>query len=183
MQLKPLSEDKMGDVTNNTRLRRASLQWINDSPDVMAECRDLFTMITKDRDCIDPAGMKDLMSKMGRANCSHEEVTKMIADLDKTGSGVLDFESFCSMMNTEFLSKGDHDDALLQAFNTFAAGSGSISGRQLETMLNQIMPGEKDTQDAMMALAADKMVDGKLSLDAFKEMVADEEIEEEEPTA
>ena len=63
----------------------------------------------------------------------------MIDTIDKSGTGKVDFESFCSMMNREFLQASDHDGALLQAFQTFSQGQGHVTGLQLEQMLNQIM--------------------------------------------
>ena len=61
-----------------------------------------------------------------------EEIKKMIADIDKDGSGTIDFEEFLSMMTSK-MGERDSREEILKAFKLFDDdNTGKISFKNLK---------------------------------------------------
>ncbi len=61
-----------------------------------------------------------------------EEVKKMIADIDKDGSGTIDFEEFLTMMTAK-MGERDSKEEILKAFKLFDDdNTGKISFKNLK---------------------------------------------------
>ena len=64
---------------------------------------------------------------------SKQDVAKIMAEIDKDGSGTIDFEEFINMMRTKMLEEKDMEDELTRIFYIFDDdGSGTIDFYKLK---------------------------------------------------
>ena len=76
-----------------------------------------------------------------------EEVKKMIADIDKDGSGTIDFEEFLTMMTAK-MGERDSKEEILKAFRLFDDDeTGKISFKNLKRVAKEL--GENMTDEEL----------------------------------
>ena len=100
-----------------------------------------------------------------------EEIRKMIADIDKDGSGNIDFDEFLSMMT---LKMGDRDSnaEMEKAFRLFDDDeTGRISFRNLKRVAKELGEDMTDEELQEMIDEADREGMGEVSLDDFKRIM------------
>uniref|UniRef100_A0A7S1JGZ9 EF-hand domain-containing protein n=1 Tax=Eutreptiella gymnastica TaxID=73025 RepID=A0A7S1JGZ9_9EUGL len=79
-----------------------------------------------------------------------EEMTKIIADVDRDGSGQVDFNDFLDLL-VKKMGEKDSREETLKAFKLFdAASSGNISFEDLKAVAQDI--GEKMTDEELMEM-------------------------------
>jgi len=100
-----------------------------------------------------------------------EQINQMIAEVDKDGSGTIDFDEFVHMM-TDKMGERDARDELYKAFRIIDKdGNGKISDIDIQRLA--IETGEHFTLDEVreMIEAADENGDGEIDLEEFMKMM------------
>ena len=78
-----------------------------------------------------------------------EEIKKMISDIDKDGSGTIDFSEFLEMMTAK-MSEKDSREEILKAFRLFDDDeTGKISFKNLKRVAKEL--GENMTDEELQA--------------------------------
>ena len=96
-----------------------------------------------------------------------EEIKKMIADVDKDGSGVIDFNEFADMM-TQKMAERDPREEMLKAFRLFDDDeTGKISFRNLKRVAKELGENMTDDEITEMIEEADRDGDGEISEEEF----------------
>lgn len=79
-----------------------------------------------------------------------EEIKKMISDIDKDGSGTIDFSEFLEMMTAK-MSERDSREEILKAFRLFDDDeTGKISFRNLKRVAKEL--GENMTDEELQEM-------------------------------
>eukprot|EP00274_Cyanoptyche_gloeocystis_P007843 CAMPEP_0196653436 /NCGR_PEP_ID=MMETSP1086-20130531/3059_1 /TAXON_ID=77921 /ORGANISM="Cyanoptyche gloeocystis , Strain SAG4.97" /LENGTH=99 /DNA_ID=CAMNT_0041984633 /DNA_START=400 /DNA_END=696 /DNA_ORIENTATION=+ len=91
----------------------------------------------------------------------------MISDIDKDGSGTIDFEEFLEMM-TQKMSEKDPKEDILKAFKLFDDDStGKISFKNLKRVAKELGENMTDEELQEMIDEFDKDGDGEINEDEF----------------
>ena len=91
----------------------------------------------------------------------------MIADIDKDGSGVIDFEEFLAMMTVK-MSERDSREEILKAFRLFDDDeTGKISFKNLKRVAKELGENMTDEELQEMIDEADRDGDGEVSEEEF----------------
>ena len=91
----------------------------------------------------------------------------MIADIDKDGSGVIDFEEFLAMMTVK-MSERDSREEILKAFRLFDDDeTGKISFKNLKRVAKELGENMTDEELAEMIEEADRDGDGEINEEEF----------------
>ncbi|CAN6293736.1 unnamed protein product [Urochloa humidicola] len=100
-----------------------------------------------------------------------QQIQQMIAEVDKDGSGTIDFDEFVHMM-TDKMGERDARDELYKAFRIIDKdGNGKISDIDIQRLA--IETGEHFTIDEVreMIEAADENGDGEIDMEEFMKMM------------
>lgn len=127
-------------------------------------------MFDKDGDgTINTKELGTAMRAMGQ-NPTEAELREMIQEVDSDGSGSIDFQEFCAMMEKKINEEGDPEEEMKEAFAVFDKdGSGTISADELrQVMLNM---GEKMTEEEIDDMIKEADSDGNGEID-YKEFCA-----------
>merc|ERR1719479_75807 len=96
-----------------------------------------------------------------------EEIKKMISDIDKDGSGTIDFNEFLEMMTTK-MSEKDSREEILKAFRLFDDDeTGYITLKNLRRVAKEIGENMTDEELQEMIDEADRDGDGQVSEEEF----------------
>ena len=83
-----------------------------------------------------------------------EEIKKMISDIDKDGSGTIDFTEFLEMMTSK-MSEKDSREEILKAFRLFDDDeTGKISFRNLKRVAKEL--GENMTDEELQEVRRER---------------------------
>mmetsp|Transcript_3851 Transcript_3851/g.5092 ORF Transcript_3851/g.5092 Transcript_3851/m.5092 type:complete len:117 (+) Transcript_3851:101-451(+) len=96
-----------------------------------------------------------------------EEIRRMIAEIDKDGSGTVDFEEFLAMMTVK-MGERDSKEEMIKAFHLFDDDeTGKITFKNLKRVAKEL--GETMTDDELQEMIdeADRDGDGEISQDEF----------------
>ena len=96
-----------------------------------------------------------------------EEIKKLISEVDKDGTGVIDFPEFLDMMTAK-MAERDPREEMLKAFRLFDDDeSGKISFKNLKRVAKEL--GENMTDDEIMEMIeeADRDGDGEIGEEEF----------------
>ena len=96
-----------------------------------------------------------------------EEVKRMIADIDREGRGIIEFQGFLDVMSIK-MAERDPREEILKAFRLFDDDStGKISLRNLKRVAREL--GETMTDDELQEMIdeADRDNDGEISEEEF----------------
>jgi Ca2+-binding EF-hand superfamily protein len=115
---------------------------------------------------IDPKELKAAMQSLG-FEAKNQTIYQMIADIDKDGSGTIDFDEFLDMMTAKMSDKDTRED-ILKVFNLFDDDqSGKISLRNLKRVAKELGETMSDAELLEMIERADTDADGEISPDEF----------------
>ena len=100
-----------------------------------------------------------------------EEIKKMIADIDKDGSGTIDFEEFLQMMTAK-MGERDFREEIMKAFRLFDDDeTGKISFKNLKRVAKELGENMTDEELQEMIDEADRGGDGEVSGEEFFRMM------------
>ena len=96
-----------------------------------------------------------------------EEIKKMIAEIDKDGTGKLSFDDFLSLMTVKMAEK-DSKEEILKAFRLFDDDeTGTISFKNLKRVAKELGENLTDEELQEMIDEADRDGDGEVNQDEF----------------
>ena len=120
--------------------------------DKIAEYKEAFDMFDKDGSgTISANDITKIMKNFGYP-ISRKEVEGMVAEMDTSGSGELDFEEFVTLMEkqTQYIDESD-EDQVLKAFKSFDKDhDGKITNHEFRYLLTQM--GNKFSEDELNQL-------------------------------
>ena len=88
------------------------------SEDEIEEMREAFNLFDTDGNgTIDPKELKEAMQSLG-FEAKNQNIYQMISDIDKDGTGDIDFEEFLDLM-TAGISSSDSKEDVKKVFNLF----------------------------------------------------------------
>ncbi|KAJ9670760.1 hypothetical protein PVL29_026969 [Vitis rotundifolia] len=102
---------------------------------------------------------------------SFQQITQMIADVDKNGSGAIDFDEFAHMMTAK-IGERDSREELMKAFHIIDQDqNGKISSMDIKRITEEL--GEKFSTREIeeMIREADQDSDGEVSAEEFMRMM------------
>ena len=96
-----------------------------------------------------------------------EEVRKMIADIDRDGSGTIDFPEFLEMMSSK-MAERDPREEMMKAFRLFDDDdTGKISFHNLRRVAKELGENMTDEEIQEMIDEDDRDGDGEINEDEF----------------
>jgi len=97
----------------------------------------------------------------------NQTIYQMIGDIDKDGSGSIDFEEFLDMMTAKMSDKDSRED-IMKVFNLFDDDqSGKITHRNLKRVAKELGETMTDAELLEMIERADTDNDGEINFDEF----------------
>ena len=97
----------------------------------------------------------------------NQTIYQMIGDIDKDGSGSIDFEEFLDMMTAKMSDKDSRED-IKKVFNLFDDDqSGKISLRNLKRVAKELGETMTDAELLEMIERADNDQDGEINFEEF----------------
>ncbi|XP_020637142.1 uncharacterized protein LOC110072832 isoform X1 [Pogona vitticeps] len=131
------------------------------------EVREAFDLFDTDGSgTIDIKELKVAMRALG-FEPKKEEIRKMIAEIGKEGSSVIEFEDFLTMM-TQKMSEKDGKEEILKAFRLFDDdGTGKISFKNLKRVSKELGENLTDEELQEMIDEADRDGDGEINEQEF----------------
>ncbi|CAE7446340.1 Icl1d [Symbiodinium sp. KB8] len=141
------------------------------SEEEIEEIREAFNLFDTDGSgTIDPKELKQAMKSLG-FDAKNATIYQMILDIDKDGSGSIEFDEFLDMM-THKMSDKDTDEDIMKVFNLFDDdGTGKISLRNLKRVAKEL--GETMTEAELLEMIerADGDQDGEISPQEFRDIM------------
>ncbi|KAJ0002786.1 hypothetical protein NQD34_007935 [Periophthalmus magnuspinnatus] len=139
--------------------------------EIKQEIKEAFDLFDTDgTGTIDVKELKVAMRALG-FEPKKEEIKKMIADIDKEGSGMIDFDDFLSMMSVK-MSEKDSKEEILKAFRLFDDDcTGKISFKNLKRVAKELGENLRDEELQDMIDEADRDGDGEVSEEEFLRMM------------
>ncbi|SCL90075.1 centrin-1, putative [Plasmodium berghei] len=146
----------------NTRNKRNEL---NDEQKLeIKEAFDLFD--TNGTGRIDAKELKVAMRALG-FEPKKEDIRKIISDVDKDGSGTIDFNDFLDIMTIK-MSERDPKEEILKAFRLFDDDeTGKISFKNLKRVAKELGENITDEEIQEMIDEADRDGDGEINEEEF----------------
>lgn len=96
-----------------------------------------------------------------------EEIKKMIADVDREGRGVIEFQDFLNLMTVK-MAERDPREEILKAFRLFDDdNTGKISLKNLKRVARELGETMADEELQEMIDEADRDGDGEISEEEF----------------
>jgi centrin-1 len=96
-----------------------------------------------------------------------EEVRKMISDIDRDGSGTIDFPEFLEMMSSK-MAERDPREEIMKAFRLFDDDeTGKISLKNLKRVSRELGENMTDEELSEMIEEADRDGDGEINEEEF----------------
>merc|ERR1712076_335678 len=131
------------------------------------EIKDAFDLFDKDRSGEITVGeMLDAMRSLGY-DTEHGEAAEHVKNLDKDGSGALEFNEFYELLTARF-SENTSKDELQRVFALFDTDkSGEISLANMRAIADQVGDNVSDDELGDIVLKNDMNNDGKLDFEDF----------------
>lgn len=131
------------------------------------DIKDAFDLFdTEGTGKIDTKELKVAMRALG-FEPKKEEIKKMIADIDKDGSGKLSYEEFLNLMTNKMANK-DPKEEILKAFRLFDDDdTGKISFKNIKRVAKELGESITDEELQEMIDEADRDGDGEVNQEEF----------------
>ena len=137
--------------------------------DKIAEYKEAFDMFDKEgKGTISATDITKIMKNFGNP-VSKKEVETMIAEIDTSGDGELDFEEFVTLMQKQiqYLEESD-EDLVLRAFKSFDKDhDGKITNYEFRYILTQLADKFTDEECVILFKECDLDNDGYLVYQDF----------------
>ncbi|KAB5571072.1 hypothetical protein PHYPO_G00220710 [Pangasianodon hypophthalmus] len=135
--------------------------------EIRQEIREAFELFDTDGSgYIEVKELKVAMRALG-FEPKKEEIKKMIADVDKDGTGKISFDDFLAIMSQKMAEK-DSKEEILKAFRLFDDDeTGKISFRNLKRVAKELGENLTDEELQEMIEEADRDGDGEVSQQEF----------------
>ncbi|XP_057978867.1 probable calcium-binding protein CML20 isoform X1 [Malania oleifera] len=102
---------------------------------------------------------------------TEEQINQMIADVDKDGSGAIDFDEFVQMMTAK-MGERDTKEELMKAFRVIDQdNNGKISASDIKHIAKELGENFTDNEIQEMIDEADRDRDGEVHFDDFMRMM------------
>ena len=152
-------------VTSSTATSSTSRPGINEEE--IEELREAFNLFDTNGDgTIDPKELKAAMQSLGFEAKNHT-VYQMISDIDKNGTGDIDFEEFLDLMTVK-LGDSDSPEDVQKVFDLFDDDkTGFISIHNLKRVAKDLGESMSDAEMLEMIERADSDNDGQINFDDF----------------
>jgi len=152
-------------VTRTMTTASTSRPGINEEE--IEELREAFNLFDTNGDgSIDPKELKAAMQSLGFEGKNHT-VHQMISDIDKNGTGDIDFEEFLDLMTVK-LGDSDRPEDVQKVFDLFDDDkTGFISIQNLKRVAKDLGENMSDAELLEMIERADSDRDGQISFDDF----------------
>ena len=137
------------------------------SEDEIEEIREAFNLFDTDGSgTIDPKELKEAMQSLG-FEAKNQTIFQIISDIDKDGTGDIDFEEFLDLM-TAGISDTDSEEDVRKVFNLFDDDkTGYISLQNLKRVAKDLGESTSDGELLEMIERADADQDGQISFEEF----------------
>ncbi len=137
------------------------------SSDEIEEIREAFNLFDADGSgTIDPKELTSAMESLG-FEAKNQTIYQMIKDIDKDGSGAIDFDEFLDMMTAKMSDKDTKED-INKVFKLFDDDTtGKISMKNLKRVARELGETMNDAELQEMIDRADQDGDGEISPDEF----------------
>ncbi|XP_071720264.1 probable calcium-binding protein CML13 [Rutidosis leptorrhynchoides] len=138
---------------------------------IKQEMKEAFELFDTDNNgTIDAKELSNAMRALG-FEMTREQINQMIADVDKDGSGAIDFDEFVYMM-TDKIGERTSKQELTKAFNIIDHDkNGKISISDIKSIARELGVRFTDAEINIMMEAADRDADGEVNLDEFMRMM------------
>lgn len=131
------------------------------------EIREAFNLFDTDGNgTIDPKELKEAMQTLG-FEAKNQTIYQMISDIDKDGTGDINFEEFLDLM-TAGITNTDSKEDVQKVFNLFDDDkTGYISLQNLKRVSKDLGETMSDAELLEMIERADTDQDGQISFEEF----------------
>merc|ERR1711893_507360 len=137
---------------------------------LIAIYQDAFMRVAGTSDSVDSSQVSTIMKSVGQ-NPSEAEIQDMVNQVDKDGTGSIDFPEFLMMMSLKIDSENAEDE-IREAFQVFDGdGNGFINRQELACVMSNL--GERLTQEEIQTMIdeADLDGDGQINYEEFYTMM------------
>lgn len=137
------------------------------SADEVEEIREAFNLFDTDGSgTIDPKELKTAMQSLGFES-KNQTIYQMIGDIDKDGSGEIDFDEFLDLMTARMSDKDSKED-IQKVFTLFDDDkTGFITLQNMKRVASELGEAMSDAELLEMIERADNDQDGQISFDEF----------------
>ncbi|XP_008241453.1 PREDICTED: caltractin [Prunus mume] len=135
------------------------------------EIKEAFELFDTDGSgTIDAKELNVAMRALG-FEMTEEQITQMIADVDKDGSGAIDFDEFVHMMTAK-IGERDTKEELMKAFHLIDQdNNGKISAADIKNIAKDLGENFNDREIQEMIEEADRDRDGEVNAEEFIRMM------------
>ncbi|XP_021897624.1 probable calcium-binding protein CML20 [Carica papaya] len=135
------------------------------------EIKEAFDLFDTDQSgTIDAKELNVAMRALG-FEMTEEQINQMIADVDKDGSGAIDFDEFVHMMTAKIGERNTNDE-LTKAFQIIDQDkNGKISADDIKCVAKELGENFTDREINDMIDEADRDNDGEVNIDEFMRMM------------
>ncbi|XP_010916613.1 probable calcium-binding protein CML13 isoform X2 [Elaeis guineensis] len=135
------------------------------------EIKEAFELFDTDNSgTIDAKELNVAMRALG-FEMTEEQINQMIAEVDKDGSGAIDFDEFVYMMTAK-IGERDFEEQLLKAFHIIDQdNNGKISDVDIQRVAKELGENFTPAEIREMIAEADRNGDGEVDTDEFIRMM------------
>ena len=136
--------------------------------DEVLEIKEAFDLFDSDKSGqIDTNELKQALQNLG-IDAKNQTLQNMLADIDKNGSGDIDFDEFIDMMTAKMSDKDTRED-LQKVFDLFLGDDDAdkIEIKHLKRVVKELNENLSDDELNEMITRADTDRDGKVSFEEF----------------
>ena len=136
--------------------------------DEVIEIKEAFDLFDSDKSGqIDTNELKQALQNLG-IDAKNQTLQNMLADIDKNGSGDIDFDEFIDMMTAKMSDKDTRED-LQKVFDLFLGDDDAdkIEIKHLKRVVKELNENLSDDELNEMITRADTDRDGKVSFEEF----------------
>eukprot|EP00092_Neocalanus_flemingeri_P001216 GFUD01001295.1.p1 GENE.GFUD01001295.1~~GFUD01001295.1.p1 ORF type:complete len:150 (+),score=55.52 GFUD01001295.1:74-523(+) len=132
--------------------------------------QDAFKKVAGTEGCVDSCQVSSIMKSFGQ-NPSEAEIQDMVNQVDKDGTGSIDFPEFLEMMSMKADSENAEDE-IREAFKVFDGdGNGYINRQELACVMGNLGEALTPAEIQGMIDEADVDRDGQINYEEFYNMM------------